>query len=248
MSKHNALIVFGSGPGIGRNVAALFAERGFGKIILLSRDTNRMKEDAVFVQKSSTKASVATIPIDLADTQNVRRALGEIDRQLSGTPLEAVLFNAARVGASKMFEFAPEQLEADLRISVVSLYTVAQWALPQLVKVAEQGSHSPAFLVTSGLLYKDPFPALFSLATGKAAQYNLVQSLHKEFELKGVHCALIVVGGRVADESEVTNARNVAEEAWKLYSQPKGKGDLDVVMLDPAYQEHIRKREQENRS
>lgn len=135
-----------------------------------------------------------------------------------------------------------------MQISVVSLYTVAEWAMPQLVKVAEQGSHSPAFLVTSGLLYKDPFPALFSLASGKAAQYNLTHSLHKEFEPKGVHCSLIVVGGRVADESEVTNARNIAEEAWKLYSQPKGKGELEVVMLDPAYLEHIKKREQENRS
>lgn len=115
-TKHGALIVFGSGPGIGRNVAALFAERGFSRIILLSRDTNRLKEDAVFVQKSS-KATVDVVRIDLADTQNVRKALMEVDRLLSGTPLEAVLFNAARVGVSKMFEFAPEQLESDLRVS-----------------------------------------------------------------------------------------------------------------------------------
>lgn len=116
-----------------------------------------------------------------------------------------------------------------------------------MVKLTEGKSHKPAFLVTSGLLYKDPFPALFSLATCKAGQYNLVHSLHKEFEPKGVHVASIVVGGRVADDSEVTNARNVAEEAWKLYSA-KGDGKLDVTMLDPAYLEHIKKREQENRS
>lgn len=85
---------------------------------------------------------------------------------------------------------------------------------------------------------------MFSLATCKAAQYNLVHSLHKEFEPKGVHCGLIVVGGRVSDESKVTSARNVAEETWKLFGQERGKGKLDVVMLDPDYLKHIKQREE----
>lgn len=89
-----------------------------------------------------------------------------------------------------------------------------------------------------------PVSQMFSLAACKAAQYSVVHSLHKEFEPKGVHCGLIVVGGRVNDESKVTNARNVAEETWKLYDQQKGQGDLDVVMLDPDCLSHNKSREQ----
>lgn len=115
--------------------------------------------------------------------------------------------------------------------------------MPQLLKTASSDKYTPSLLVTSGMLAKDPAPAMFSLAACKAGQYNLTHSLHKEFEPKGVHCGVIVIGGKVADESKVTNARNIAEEAWKLFSQPKGSGKFEVVMEDPAYLEHVKNRE-----
>ena len=118
--------------------------------------------------------------------------------------------------------------------------------MPQLLHIAGRDDHHPSFLVTSGMLSKDPFPGVFSLASCKAAQYNLVHSLHKEYEPQGIHCALNVVGGRVADESKITNARNVAEETWKLYSK-EGQGDVEVVMMDPDYLAHIKRREDANR-
>ena len=93
------------------------------------------------------------------------------------------------------------------------------------------------------MLAKDPAPAMFSLAACKAGQYNFTHSLHKEFEPQGVHCALIVIGGKVADESEVTNARNIATRAWDIYGQKKGEGKLECVLMDPAYAVHVRSRE-----
>ena len=116
-----ALVVIGSGPGIGVNVATLFAERGFKHIILMSRNASRLEEDKAFVQKAASSANVETIPIDLADTQNVQKALSEVDQKLQGRSLECVLFNAARVGLSKFFEWKPEDLETDLRVSVLFL-------------------------------------------------------------------------------------------------------------------------------
>jgi len=64
------------------------------------------------------------------------------------------------------------------------------------------------------MLAKDPFPAMFSLAAGKAGQYSLVQSLHKEFEPKGVHCSLVIIGGSVSEDSKVTNPRNIGKETF----------------------------------
>lgn len=97
--------------------------------------------------------------------------------------------------------------------------------------------------MTSGMLAKDPFPAMFSLAACKAGQYNLVHSLHKEFEPKGVHCGVIIIAGTVSDASKVTNARNIAEETWTAFMQPKGTGKLEVVLEDPAFSEHVKNRE-----
>ena len=86
-------------------------------------------------------------------------------------------------------------------------------------------------MVTSGILCKDPLPHLFSLAACRAAQYNIVTSCYKEYGPQGVHCALIVVGGELRECGTVSNAQVVADKAWELYSQEKGKGDLEVEVL-----------------
>lgn len=98
---------------------------------------------------------------------------------------------------------------------------------------------NPAFLVTSGGLYREPFPFLFSLSAGKAAQHNLIYSFHEKFE-PSIHIACIPVIGLVSDDAKVTTASAIAEQFWKLYSQPKGtKGELSVEMLDPDYYEGV---------
>lgn len=82
----------------------------------------------------------------------------------------------------------------------------------------------------------------FSLASCKAAQYNLMHSLHKEYGPKGVHCAALVVEGKVSEDAKVTTPRNIAEEAWKLFEQP-APGDIDTTIQDPDYLEFIKKAE-----
>lgn len=69
--------------------------------------------------------------------------------------------------------------------------------------------------------------------------------MYKEYTGKGVHCALIVVGGKVSDEAKVCNKSNIAQETWKLYLQEKGKWDLDIEMLDPDYADHVKNRREE---
>jgi NAD(P)-dependent dehydrogenase (short-subunit alcohol dehydrogenase family) len=113
---YNALLIFGSGPGIGRNVAMLFAERGFRKVVLMSRNKERLAQDADLVRSASADVDVHEITVDAADTASVRQALERANEALGETPLEFVLFNTARTGPSKFFDFSAEDLEADLRV------------------------------------------------------------------------------------------------------------------------------------
>jgi len=115
-SIHNAILVFGSGPGIGRNVAVLFAERGFRKVILMSRNKQRLAQDGDAVRSACAGVEVQEITVDAADLDSVQRALESANEALVDTPLEFVLFNTARTGPSKFFEFSAEELEADLRV------------------------------------------------------------------------------------------------------------------------------------
>jgi short-subunit dehydrogenase len=116
--------------------------------------------------------------------------------------------------------------------------------MPKLLEVANSDkTRTPSILVTSGLLAKNPFPAMFSLAACKAGQYSLVHSLHKEYEPKGVPCGLVVVGGTVDEKAAVTNPRNIAEEAWNLFCQSQGSGQLELMLTDPVYDDHVKNRE-----
>lgn len=277
MSPKGALVVIGSGPGIGRSTAAYFAKQGFERVVLLSRDASRLAEDAKVVSSASSAVKVDTQTIDMAaDEATVKEMLAKVDAVLTaaGVPLEAVLYNAARVGPSRIMEWEARGLEEDLKvcttwqacnldqtrwllfeldpsyqissyakysradtfqITTVNLYVTLQWAVPQLLNASKVEDLNPAFLVTSGGLYYEPFPFLFSLAAAKASQYNLMYSFHEKFE-PAIHFASIPVTGLVSDDAKVTTASAVAEQFWQLYSQPKGtKGKRSVEMTDPDY-------------
>ena len=120
--------------------------------------------------------------------------------------------------------------------------------MPKLLELAASDkTKTPSVLVTSGMLAKDPFPAMFSLASAKAGQYSLVHALHKEYEPKGVHCGLVVVGGTVDEKAAVTNPRNIGEETWDLFRQPQGDGQLELLLSDPAYDDHVKNREKRDK-
>ncbi|KAH0364248.1 NAD(P)-binding protein, partial [Aureobasidium melanogenum] len=226
-NTRGALVVIGSGPGIGSHVARTFSSHGFTRIILLSRDPSRLEKDADFIRAATPSAQISTLPIDLAKTSEIPSALEQVDKALGSTPIEVVLFNAARVGPSTLISWPMEELELDLRIKVTGCYAIAQWALPHLL--ALKTTHKPAFLCTSGSIYKDPIPEVFSLSVCKAAQHNLVHSMHKKYKEEGVYCGLVVVGGVVADENSKCNAENIAKETWGLYEQ---RNELEVEIVD----------------
>jgi NAD(P)-dependent dehydrogenase (short-subunit alcohol dehydrogenase family) len=119
-SKHGALVVVGSGPGIGQHVATVFAEHGFEKVILMSRNKDRLAKDADAVRLACSRAHVDEIVLDCAEAGSVRRALEAVDNSLGQTPLECVLYNAARLGPSHFFDFSAESLEADLQVGPAS--------------------------------------------------------------------------------------------------------------------------------
>jgi NAD(P)-dependent dehydrogenase (short-subunit alcohol dehydrogenase family) len=91
---------------------------------------------------------------------------------------------------------------------------------------------NPAFLVTNSLLPASPFPDWFALSMTKAAQANLVKSLEKAFSSQGIHVGLVVIWGIVSTESAGLNPVNIAEQAWKLYSQKREEWTSQVTVYD----------------
>jgi short-subunit dehydrogenase len=124
MSSSRSIVIFGSGPGIGRSVANEFASNGFNHVILLARNHARLHQDKIAVEKISTNVKIDTITVDLADKASLKEALSKID--LLTKEIECVFYNGARVAPSSLLEFPVEEMELDFK--------VCQLCLPQILK------------------------------------------------------------------------------------------------------------------
>ncbi|KAK4079695.1 hypothetical protein Trihar35433_800 [Trichoderma harzianum] len=229
----NVVVVVGSGPGIGTNTAAVFAANKFNKVALVARNPTQLEKDAVTVTSAANgNVNVKTYSTDVIDPVKFTATLREITQDL-GT-VEVVLYNAAIVAQSRHIEVTDEELIRDFMISTIALNNLSKWAFPQLtVLAAEDSSAQPTLIVTSSHLPETPETNLVSLSMSKAAQKNFTRSLRLEFEPKGVHVALLSVAGYVLDQNQKLNAKNIAQEAWNLYNQPKGSWTEDVRIEEP---------------
>ncbi|KAL2810312.1 hypothetical protein BJX63DRAFT_423157 [Aspergillus granulosus] len=232
--NNRLLLLIGSGPGIGVSVASRFARGHFDAVALIARNPSQLSKDREAVLAAAADAgrdvTVQTWQVDIGDLDLLQRTLLEIECFGS---LECVYFNAARVGPSVLLEFPDKGVEEDFRVSSLALYITARWAMPLLLKnQAQSADWNPAFLVTSSLLPTVPFPDWFALSMTKAAQANLVKSLDKIFSPQGIHVGLVVVWGMVSPESPGLNPSNIAEHAWKLYSQKREEWTSQVTVYD----------------
>ncbi|OGM45914.1 short-chain alcohol dehydrogenase [Aspergillus bombycis] len=230
------LLLIGSGPGIGVAVASLFAQKHFDHIALFARNPSQLQADKETILSSAAdvgrQVKVRTWKVDISDLEQFKAALTEV--QSFGT-LECVYFNAARVGGSNFFDFAVEDIELDLKVSVTALYVAVQWAIPILASTMQTnpgiGGIKPTILVTSSLLPVDPIPEYFSLSMAKAAQANLVKSLQK-FVAKGTRVGMVIVGGIISPDSDFLNPITIAEQAWQLFNQDGANWKAQVSILE----------------
>jgi short-subunit dehydrogenase len=114
--RHGALIIFGCGPGIGVHVASRFARGGFAKVILLSRDAARLRNDAFIVYSNAPQVEVSTIAADLASPMELQRALRKIADILGDTPIECIHYNAAKASRTFFLEESALDLRTNLEV------------------------------------------------------------------------------------------------------------------------------------
>jgi len=117
-------VLIGSGPGIGSTTAALFAAKKFDKIVLISRNAERLGQERKTVIERAKQAGrdvqVKTLAVDIADSKALQDALSEV-RKFGD--VEVLLFNAARVQPSPMLETSSDTIMADFKVSLASLTT-----------------------------------------------------------------------------------------------------------------------------
>jgi hypothetical protein len=107
------ILVLGSGPGIGRSVASLFASRRYGNVVLIARRAEQLRVEKELLERVAGVA-VGTYAVDLTDTKALLAVLDDADA-VFGKP-ELVFYNAARVLPSAFFDHPVEDIEYDLKV------------------------------------------------------------------------------------------------------------------------------------
>ncbi|RGP66696.1 hypothetical protein FSPOR_6436 [Fusarium sporotrichioides] len=201
------LLCIGSGPGIGRSVASLFATKHYKNVALIARRPEQLRIEKAAVQEAAGQSvNVQTYALDVTDTDALLSALNRIEEDLGR--IECVFYNAARVQNSSFFEYDVKEIEYDFKYS-----------MPRLVELANTPSqYKPALIVTSSMLPFEPMTDLFALSLVKAAQLNLVHSLAKVYKPQGVHVGVINVAGFVSEEEKERNPKNIADKTWEWFT------------------------------
>ena len=243
------ITIFGTGPGIGQAVAAEFATRGFDHVILLARNLQRLEDaKANILHDLGTKTvRISTVTVDLSEPESITNACQHLD-QLSPI-IEVVLYNAARVAPTSLFDTAVKDIEQDFKVcrtlmdnsmlteqtTVIGPYLVAKWAVPKLQKLQQLSEKArPSLLVTGGDLHIRPIPEVFSLSVTKTAQRNLVQNLHLAFGQEGIHIGSVIVSGPVSEDKMVLNPSHIAEAFWSFFDDENYKDSEELVLEEPS--------------
>jgi NAD(P)-dependent dehydrogenase (short-subunit alcohol dehydrogenase family) len=115
------IVVLGSGPGIGVGVASHFASKTFGRVALISRNAERLKEDAKTVKENAGKEvgrdlTVKVYAVDVVDVLALEKTLRQVEHDLG--PPEVVVYNAARLRKSKFGEESVRGLTEDFQVGI----------------------------------------------------------------------------------------------------------------------------------
>jgi NAD(P)-dependent dehydrogenase (short-subunit alcohol dehydrogenase family) len=118
-ASEKLIVILGSGPGIGVGVASHFASQSFGRVALISRNAERLKEDAETVKADSGKKDlqVKVYAVDVGNVLALEKTLRQVAHDLG--PPEVVVYNAARLRQSKFGDVPAKQLTEDFQVCFI---------------------------------------------------------------------------------------------------------------------------------
>lgn len=206
----------GSGPGNGFATAERFAREGF-QIVLSARTASKIEALAQQLRDKGYKADVVTV--DAANPEAVASLIEDVEARIG--PIDVVHYNAASMRQATISDQPLATFNTDLAINIGGALAVVQAAS---VKMSSRGAGT--ILLTGGGYALSPAPDYLSLSIGKAGIRALTQGLFESFREQGIHVGSVVVKALISPGS--SEAEGVAEQFWRLHSQPKADWTAEV--------------------
>lgn len=232
MSRPVCAIV-GAGEGLGRALAAKFANQGFD-IALISR--SQAGSAAAIEAAAAATANVRYFSADATQPNTIDSALARIADEMG--EIDVLIYNArGDFTACEPLEMSYAALEDVYRVEVVGAFAAAKSVLPAMIK----RSRGSVFFSSATAAYRGSgtYPLY---AIGKFGLRALSQSLTKAYAIHGVHfvhvrldCDLDVPYMRASygdkyDPDVLASPDAVAESYWLTHLQPKSAWSNEIEL------------------
>jgi len=216
--SNEVCVIVGAGPGIGLAVARRFGKEGF-RLALIARKADTLEQYAS--QLKAEGMDVQTFSADAGNAASLTTALSNVNTAL-GMPT-VLVYNAAMSMPGVPTQLSPDNLLASFRVNLVGALIAVQQVVP-----AMQRDKRGTLLFTGGSLATNPSAESTALGIGKASIRHLCFDLAQELTPTGVHAATVTIYGGVQAGTHF-DPDTIAEEYWKLHTQPVGSWETETA-------------------
>ncbi|MGR4041843.1 SDR family oxidoreductase [Pseudomonas sp. 910_21] len=170
-------LITGSGQGIGRAIAQVFAARG-AKVMLATRSAASGAETQRLIRQAGGTAELLTL--DLSTRAAAEQAVTATLEAFGG--LDLLLHNAGIFPMQKLAELEDQTLDSTLAVNLKSCFWLTQAALPALRR-----ARAPRIVVTSSVTGpRTAIPGLAHYAASKAGVNGFIRAAALELAEYGI--------------------------------------------------------------
>jgi NAD(P)-dependent dehydrogenase (short-subunit alcohol dehydrogenase family) len=169
--ENRVAIVSGVGPGMGRDIALLFAREG-ANLALGARSADYVESVAKEVRALGRRAFA--LPTDISKLEDCARLVGHAQEELGG--VDILVNNAYHPGRYELFESADlERWREPLEVNLLGSLRLTQEVVPRM---KQRGGGSIVFI--NSMIVREVLPTMASYAASKGALLAAAQGLARE--------------------------------------------------------------------
>jgi NAD(P)-dependent dehydrogenase (short-subunit alcohol dehydrogenase family) len=183
--RNQVALITGSGRGIGRAIARLFAKEG-AAVFLTARTDSELAATAKEIASDGGRAAIARADLTLAT--ECRRVVNETREKLG--PVTILANNAGHYGPiAPVEEYPLEEFDRVIAVHLRAAFLLSQLVLPEMYQ-----RNSGVILNVSSLSAKAAFPWGSAYASAKAGMLGLTRVTAAEAARKGVRVNALCPG------------------------------------------------------
>jgi NADP-dependent 3-hydroxy acid dehydrogenase YdfG len=213
------VIIIGVGPGISYGVARRFGIEGY-RIGLIARREDRLASFAEQLKSEGIDAEYAMA--DVTDPDAISKALEQLNA--ASGQADMILYNPSGFSKKEILEQDWDTIKGAIDISAGGFFHLMKLVLPHYLERNEG-----RLFATGGGTALQGDAHMAALSVGKAAMRNLVQAFQQRVKGTNIHIAQVTVQGYVQPTDPKYNPDAIAELFWKLYNQPQGQFQEEIL-------------------